>query len=268
MNTRSLSTHIVIPFFAVLLSGCTASKVANAWLQSKSGFVQCTTDQRILCEAGSDKLAAAIVPLLPEAIAQVEKFHRSNFTKPIKIYTYSSKDSFALHSASPLDGTGAVSLGLLHLSPKLLSQPERTRGILTHELSHLLLQDSIGSLAWGRIPGWFHEGLATFVSNGAGAENVSATEPLTAIRQGNSFTPDETQWILFPKTASSYGLKTHMFYRQSALFVQFMHDQNTEAFERMLKNIVRETPFSEAVENAYGKNLQSLWMEFKNANKT
>nr|WP_189941636.1 hypothetical protein [Sulfuriferula thiophila] len=155
-----------------------------------------------------------------------------------------------------------MSLGRLNLSPKLLATPDRTKGILIHELSHLNLQLQMGSLAWARVPSWFHEGLATFVSNGGGAETISVQDATVALLQGKRFNPDESQWAAFPKSASSYGLTPHMYYRQAALFVGFLHDSDPKAFQRLLHAIAAKITFSEAINLSYHENLASLWLRF------
>lgn len=257
-----LRTFIAVVAVSLALSGCAFTRGANAWMQSNASFVRCTPDPRILCEPGSESLAKSIVPILPNAISSVEKAQFSNFASPIIIQTYATRESFSRHSGAPGSVEGAVSLGVLHLSPKLLSTPERTQGILTHEVSHLNLLLQMGSLSMARVPSWFNEGLSTFVSEGGGAETASTENAIDALRHGQHFEPDESEWFLFPKNASSYRLAPHMFYRQAALFVAFMHDSDPVAFEKMLKLVAAKTAFSEAVASSYHKRLPSLWSSF------
>ena len=239
-----------------------ASRGVTAWMQSNDAFACCTPDPRILCEPGSEALAARIVPLLPAAIATVEKAQFSRFGSPIIVHTYATRDSFAKHSGSEGYADGVTSLGVLHLSPKLLSMPERTDSILTHELSHLHLLLQMGSLSLSRVPSWFSEGLATYVSGGGGAETVPAANALAALRHGQRFVPDEAQSILFQKNAASYQLAPHLFYRQAALFVGFMHDSDPVAFETMLAQVAAKTPLGEAVASSYHKRLATIWDSF------
>lgn len=132
----------------------------------------------------------------------------------------------------------AVFNGKIFLSAGLREQPERIPTLTTHELSHLHLIQHIGTSKYVRnIPSWFVEGLAVFISNGGGAENVSEKDAARAILDGACFHPDSTGSFLFPKTASSYHLKPHMFYRQSAMFVQFMKEYDPEKFKGLLQAI-------------------------------
>jgi hypothetical protein len=261
-HMKAARSLIMCCLLAAAMSGCTAFRVVSAWANPRTDFYACTTDARILCEPGSEKLAKQIAPFLPEAIETVTKAQYAPFPQPIVVYTYATKENFAAHSGAPPYAEGAVSVTGLNLSPKLLQYPERQRAILTHELSHYHLRDQLGTWAWSRLPGWFSEGLATYVSGGGGAETVTEQEAFDAINAGKRLKPEASQWALFPQTASTYGLHEHMFYRQAALFVQFMHDKDTAAFERMLKDIERKKPFAAAIQENYGVSLQTLWGTF------
>jgi hypothetical protein len=258
---RTSIIAVLLGAASLLFSGCTAFRVANAAMQSKADFVHCTADQRIFCEPGSEALAEAIAPLLPAAIAKIEAAQYSAFSQPIEIYTFRSAENFAAHSGAS-SAAGAVSLQRLNLSPILHRTPERIRGILTHELSHLHLQLQMGSIAWASVPSWFHEGLATWVSDGGGAEKVSAEVAWRALRAGARFEPEDSSWPLFPKTARHYDLAPHMYYRQAALFVAFMHEQDPAAFRTMLLAIAAKTKFDEAIAASFHRSLPSLWQAF------
>ena len=258
---RSALHAVMLIFVLAPLSGCTVARVAKAWTQSKASFSPCTADPRILCESGSEALAQKILPLLPEAIESIERAQYAPFAKPIRIYTYATTRSYANHSAG-VDSVGSVSLSTIHLSPKLLQFPERTPAILVHELSHLHLQQRVGTLAWARIPSWFHEGLATLVSNGGGAETVTAQKAREAFAQGKHFVPEESQWAMFPRSASSYDLHPHMYYRQAVLFVGYLRESDPEAFRQMLQAIATKVAFAQAAQSSYGKPLQALWQAF------
>lgn len=259
---RNFITVALLGIAASLLTGCTAFRVANAWLQSKADFVRCTADPRIYCEPGSEALAAAVAPLLPNAIETTEAAQFSAFAQPIEIYTYRSAETFAAHSGATTTAGGAVSLQRLNLSPALQKSPERIRGILIHELSHLHLQLQMGSIAWARVPSWFHEGLATWISGGGGAEKADADAAWQALRAGQRFAPDPSQSPLFPKTARHYGLETHLYYRQAALFVGFLHDRDPAAFKQMLRAVAAKTNFAEAIAASFHQTLPSLWQTF------
>ena len=250
---------------AVNLSGCNVVRAVQAWAKPKTGFYACTTDNRIVCEPGSEALARGVAPFLPKAVEAVAQSQFAPFSQPIVIYTYATRDSYSDHTGQSKESAGSAVFGTINISPKLLEQPARIQRVLTHELSHLHLhlQLQIGtSSALGNIPRWFWEGLAVLISDGGGAENVSSEAALEAIRQGKYFVPESSQSWLFPKSASSYGLDAHMYYRQAALFVGFMRDENPPAFESLIKAIAVRTKFAAAVQTAYGKSLDELWNAF------
>lgn len=247
----------------VSLSGCNVVRAVQAWAKPKTGFYACTTDNRIVCEPGSEALARAVAPFLQKAVEAVVQSQFAPFSQPVVIYTYATRESYSAHTAQSKESAGSAVLGTVNISQKLLEQPARVQRILTHELSHLHLQLQVGNLsALGNIPGWFSEGLAVLVSDGGGAENVSSEAALEAIRQGRYFVPESSRSWLFPKSASSYGLDAHMYYRQASLFVGFMRDKNPPAFESLIMAIAARTEFAEAVQIAYGKSLDELWGKF------
>jgi hypothetical protein len=108
----------------------------------------------------------------------------------------------------------------------------------------------------------FQEGLAVLISDGGGAENVSSEAAFETIRQGRHFIPELSLSWLLPKNASSCGLETHMYYRQTARFAGCLRDENPAAFTGMIKSITSRTPFAEAVELEYGKTLEEMWNTF------
>lgn len=247
----------------VNLSGCNAVRAIWAWAKPKPGFYACTTDNRVVCEPGSEALAHTVAPFLPKAAEAVVQFQFAPFSQPIVIYTYATRESYSAHTGQSKESAGSAALGAVNMSPKLLEQPARVQRVLIHELSHLQLQLQIGnSSALGNIPGWFWEGLAVLVSNGGGAENVSSEAALEAISLGRHFVPESSGSWLFPKNASSYGLDAHMYYRQASLFVGFMRDEHPPAFENMMKAISAKAEFAEAVRMAYGKSLDQMWRAF------
>jgi hypothetical protein len=74
-------------------------RIVLAWLQPTSDFVQCTADPRIWCEPGAEQVARAVAPSMAEAVSVVERAHYGSFPKPVRIQIYSSRASFARHSA-------------------------------------------------------------------------------------------------------------------------------------------------------------------------
>jgi hypothetical protein len=245
----------------VALSGCTLTRVARGWMQSKSTFTQCTSDARVWCEPGSEVLANSITAGLPQAIASIEKAQFAKITGNILIYTYASPESFVAHTGCQLQGYGCVTLAKLNLSPRLLTIPDHIQALVTHELSHLQLHLQLGTLGIASIPNWFSEGLATLVSGG-GAETVTTAQAAQFMAQGKRMVPEDSVWILAPLGGSPYGLGSQMYYRQACMFVGYMRQSNSIAFEKLLRALQANAPFKQAVEAAYGRSVADLWAEF------
>lgn len=261
---RLLPALAVLGGAVVLLScgGCTLTRVAGAYLRSTADFKACTPDPRIACQPGSEALAHAIAPYVDQAVRTVESAHENAFAKPIVIRTYTTQEDFARFSGATGYAEGAVSFGVLHLSPKLLSTPERIPAIVTHEMSHLNLSLTLGTWSWAHLPGWFHEGLATWVSGGGGAETVTAADAWASIRAGQRFTPEDHGSPFSYTNAATYQLKPHMYYRQASLFIAYLHDRDPGAFCTWLGALEQGRTLPDAFDTAYHLRLDALWQDF------
>jgi hypothetical protein len=237
--------------------------VASIAWKPTGQFLPQASDARVLYEAGAEVMAALVAEALPTAIAAVEEGHYRRFPKPVRVYVCASKDSFRSYNLQVGDAAGFVFNQRLFLSPKLASTPERIPRILAHELSHLHLEQQIGSWrAGGGLPEWFKEGVAVYVSSGGGAENVSEDEARQAIASGQHLEPKTSGSLLFPVDATDYGLTHHMFYRQSSLFIGYLKQLDEDQFKAFLLAIEDKQTFEGAFETAYGKSIETAWREF------
>ncbi len=275
MSRARLARLVTLPLLlvaALLLPGCTLLRAANAWTQSKAGFSACTPDPRILCEPGSEALAAAAAADLPAALVAVAQRQPlvvdaqaaapPGFAAPVTVHTYASRERYATHSGAHPITLGAASLQVVHLSPRLLEFPAWRAAILTHELSHLQWMQQLGALRWASLPGWFHEGLATWVSQGGGAGLVDDDEARQALREGRRFEPEPSQSVFNFKSAGSWGIGPHLYYRECELFVRHLHDVDGAAFARMLRAVAGGEGLAPALQAAYGQPLPVLWTRF------
>jgi hypothetical protein len=252
---------IMILFLSVTLASCGQ---IGAIFRSTDHFVELESDQRIFHETGGLDVAQQVAKNLDFSVKKVEGKQYCSFREPIAIFVCESEKNFAKFTGLNRKIKAAVFNGKIFLSAGLREQPERIQILTTHELSHLLLIQQIGTSKYVRnIPSWFVEGFAVFVSNGGGAENVSETDAAHAILKGACFHPDSTGRFLFPKTASSYHLKPHMFYRQSAMFVQFMKENDPENFKILLQAIQNGVKFDNALQASYGSDIDTYWEKFK-----
>jgi len=251
----------IIIFYLLVLNGCSTFRTVLAMTKSTDGFQSLKQDSRVKYEDGSIKFAEEIAPYLESAVQTVEN-KQGAFKKPVVIYVTKSIDSFSSYCASKYP-SGCVIGDRLFASPKLLKQKNRIPGILTHELSHLQHTQDIGRWDYQtKLPVWFKEGLAVYVSNGSGAEKVTEQEAAEAIHQGKTIKPNGSGGLIFRKTASSFGLKTHMFYRQSEMYVRWLHDMSPSKFRELFTTLEQGKTLNEALSSVYGFTVRQGWSQF------
>lgn len=93
-----------------------------------------------------------------------KRMHYSPFPCPVRVYMCGTDESCYSHTGSKAP---AVVTTRLFLSPKSFQNNRPLERYLTHELSHLHIEQSLGFFRSLRLPAWFKEGLAELVSGGA-----------------------------------------------------------------------------------------------------
>lgn len=253
---------------AVVLAMAVLSAVAHSFirhsvaaLRSTDHFESNFKDDRVLFEPGAESLANKIATFLPSAIKQVEKKQYRDFVEPARIYVCASRESFKrFYGADVRAGV----LTKLFLSPRIFEYgDEIAKKYLTHELSHLHLQQQIGIFKMSRLPMWFKEGLATGVSNGGGAHLISQEQATDFLRTGKHFVPNKAGGFVFKKTPSDFGLKPQMFYRQSMMFINFLEATNESGYRKLLLGIEDGKRLTTVLESSYHKTLEELWDDFQ-----
>ena len=226
-------------------------------------FQTLASDPRVKYEAGAEANARILSAHLDQAIKLVESRQYAAFKKPVIVYVPATTDRFEAFCVFASAGACVLNQRLF-ISPKKQNTPARLPRVLTHELSHLNMEQSLGMWKWhSNTPAWFQEGLAVYVSNGGGAEGVTAQAAKQAIRSGKTFTPTATGSLLFPQTASYFGLKPHMFYRQAGLFVAWLHAQSDRQFRKLILTIQGGATLGAAMREAYGASVQLEWQRFR-----
>jgi hypothetical protein len=247
----------------IFLTGASLAGAALSPLfRSTKNFRAFAGDARVRYEPGAENAAAVIAAALPEALATIERAQFRPFAAPVTIYVCATTESFEHYGYRVAGAGGFVMNGRLFISPKSQNTAERLPRILTHELSHLHLEQQIGMLRFARaLPAWFKEGLAVHVS-GAGAETVSAPEARAALAHHHAFRLERSGSLFFPQTAARDHLSVHLFYRESALFVGFLAERDPAAFQRLLLAIEDRHAFARAIRDAYQVDLTQLWDDF------
>ncbi len=260
-----MSRIIILIFLAISITSCTATKAVIAMNKSTNQFIVLEQDKRVLYEKGAKKHAEILANKLDTAVQTVEQKQYKKFTKPITVYICNSIESFTDYCVQS-QASGCVLNERLFLSPKNF---QANRQALTHELSHLHMEQQLGMFAWhSGYPAWFQEGLATYVSNGEGASRVSPGEAGKAIAEGKTFTPNMSGSLIFRKAAHSFGLTPNMFYRQAAMFIEYLHDIDTMKFKTFLLSVEAGKNFEKSFSSAYGATLNEIWKEFIRQQKT
>jgi len=233
-------------------------------LKSTSDFHPLESDNRVLAESGAEDLAKQVAGYLPESVTTVEKEQYRAFAKPVEIFVCASGDSFVRHTGLSKRVRGAI-ITKLFLSGKL-KDPEfngSIKAILTHELSHLHLQQQLGVYDYNaNVPAWFQEGLAVLVSNGGGAENVNEADAVKAILGGKHFTPEPQGSFWFKKSGRSYGLDPHMFYRQASLFTGYLKKLSKIRFGLFMLAIEDGEEFDKSFHSFFGVSIDEAWQDF------
>jgi hypothetical protein len=258
VRTRSTFLFPVV-FLALILAGCATPRQAA----SPQGFTRLANDDRVWHEVGGQAYAEEVARLLGPAMAKVETVHGLPFQRPPRVFVCASRPCFTQLVPTP-GYTAAVLPGeVLALSPRLdLEENERLPGILAHELSHLHLGQRLGHYS-AALPVWFHEGLASLVADGGGAEFSSDEEACDAWDAGRHI--DFAQLDTPTKRHRAVDFKTsiHQFYRQSWRFLQYLKRRDPNGFAGMLQAIQSGVAFTAAVTDAYHISLEQLGLEFE-----
>lgn len=257
---RRIAFCLFVTFAVISFSGCTFVRQSIAVLRSTDHFVAHRNDSRILFEPGAGEYADRLVTLLPSAVRQVEEKQFRPFAAPVRVYMCASRESFTRMYG--FDVRAGV-LTKLFLSPRIFDAGDEIAGLyLTHELSHLHIRDRLGNYKTSRLPFWFTEGLAAYVSDGGGAHTVTEQQALDSLKSGKHFVPNETGGLIFRKTPGDWGLEHHMFYRQSMIFIQYLAKTSESGYRTLLLAVENGESLPDALKAAYSKKLEELWSDF------
>jgi hypothetical protein len=264
MLERRQRVTILAPALIVAAGVCCAWRGRALWL-STGQFRAWPTDQRVRYEPGAEIMAAEVAATLPGAIRTVEGRQYRAFVRAPAVYVCASVATYASYGGDPRSG-GFVLNQRLFISPKPANTAERIPRLVAHELSHLQIEQQVGMLHFLRAyPPWFTEGFAAFISDGGGAEGVSDDEARRAIATGRALVPETTSSLFQRKSAHSYGLDSHLFYREGALFLADVHDRDAARFRQFLLSVEDGHALDDAFEGAFAETLSAAWARFVTA---
>jgi len=160
-----------------------------ATLRSTDTVFVSSRDPRVFVEPGAAAWADPVIASLGDAVQRVEVGQGAPFHLPIRIYVCSTIATYERFTGHDLSGGDTTLRHKIFISPKPQNTATRIPFVVAHELSHLHLGQDLSWLESFRVPIWFSEGLATLISGGGGAEDVSDIEAAASIRAGRTFTP-------------------------------------------------------------------------------
>ncbi len=249
---------------AILLLHVTGCSWAHArWTYD---FVPFPGNSQILYEPGAQDLAKRVDANLALSMDRVEKNQYAPYkdVKAIKIYVFNDRKRYANFSHASVLSRGSSTTDEVYLSEKLRERLDTLPNILTHELSHVHIRQYTGTFKYIEdIPGWFLEGLAVCVSSGGGAENVTTQQAESALRRTPRFVPEDTGSLLRQKSAHSYGLEPHMYYRQAGNFVAYLKQTDPMGFEAAFNALLNGERFRDVWKKHYGRAISDLWRGYE-----
>ncbi len=216
-------------------------------------FVQSQSDPRVWVESGYEDYAARVAAVLPEAIARVESAHYRPFARPPRVHVCGSEDCFRRYVLTPKLSAAVVPDNRLILSPNLDGR-ERHRlvPLLTHELAHLHLGQRIGHYH-STLPVWFHEGWASLVADGGGADYATDARVFEAIRAGKRVNLTARDAPDRRHRAAASRMNIFEFYRQSMLLVGWLRAHDEARFRALALAVQDNADFEIAFWNIYGQ---------------
>lgn len=243
-------------FLAALLAtlqGCALTVSDPRALTPIDSFAPLAGDPRVWVEPGFEAYGARVAAALPDAIARVEAAHYLPFSRPPRVYVCGSDACFRRHVLTPKLSAAVVPDNRLILSPNLDGrESHRLPALLTHELAHLHLGQRIGHYH-STLPVWFHEGWASLVADGGGADYATDARVFEAIRAGKrvNLTARDTPGKRHRAAASR--LNIFEFYRQSMLLVGWLRAQDEARFRQLALAIQDNADFEIAFWDVYGQ---------------
>jgi hypothetical protein len=258
MSKRTMLSILISVFSFLCISSCSTIKEVCALYKEPNGFISFNESIQIESKK-EEQFAKDIQNILPLLVDSIELKLDCKF-KPT-IFICSTNESFCKYSGAKFPGPRAkVTAKGFYISPRLQGAKDWC-DISYHELVHVAMYQYLGAWHYFTIPLWFHEGIATFVSNGGGSGDICDSAAIYEILKGNHFYP-------YASFIRSYLNNDHlspwMEYRQYMLFVKFLKDGKEEKFKNLLNSIYSKKSFAKSINASYGVKLPILWDEFIN----
>lgn len=237
----------------------------TALTKSKNHFIVHELNDRILYEPGAKVYASKIVDHFSDAIRIIDEKQFRPFEESFNVYVCKSQQSFSeyigVKSLYPVRGTALR--GDVYIAPSAFDfrGKDTHKETLIHELSHLHFRQYLGFVKDRKIPQWFREGFADYVS-GSGGEGIMDSTAISNILVGEHFIVQEQGGVFDSFQENLNNLSGPMFHKQVNMFVNFLVDSDSLSFNQLVRKVLDGDSFSKVFREAMGTNVKGKWEEF------
>ncbi|MHB8453901.1 MAG: hypothetical protein ACYDDO_04205 [Acidiferrobacterales bacterium] len=249
-------------FATFFLAACTPFRAVDAmYFHSPKNLPRISAAPPIYVEPGAEDIAQSIENALPAAISKVEASDGSRLGKLPDIVVCATRACYARYGVRPRAwGETLLDRRIAINGEKIHRKGKDPAGIFTHELTHYFWY----SKGVRFQPPWFEEGMAVWVSGGCCAGGISTKDAEVAIRAGKTINPTLHSGIRnllwSPINHSDVGVS--MFYRQSGMFIRYLHDSDPKSFALLLSDLRQTRELRSAWAEAYGQDVNAKWAGF------
>lgn len=257
-NRRSI---LAILALVTVLPSCTLTRAAYVYAHSPDNLSRTSATLPIYAEEGAESMADDISAALPTTIQHIEATLGGKLGPLPPIVICATEACYEQYAAIPSSAAETLRDKRISINgAKILKKKRDAVQLFTHELSHFYWY----SQGVGFQPRWFEEGMGVWLSNGGGAENVSVQAAEQAIRNGTTIHPSLNSgfWNYLTQPPSPPENNWHMYYRQSGMFVQYLHDSDPIAFAHLLEALRLTKDMQPAWSIAYKKSVDEMWLQF------
>jgi hypothetical protein len=247
-------TVVLTLIAATAMTACSSLRYPDAG-KALSQFPALPDNAQVRYAPGAASYARQVATVLHAATRQIEALHQRPFLRPPVVHVCNDDACFHRFVAARWNFTAAVVYdNHLLLAPRLFyREAERLTPILLHELSHLHMGQYRGHYTMA-IPVWFHEGLASLVAHGGGADLATDADAWRSAVAGRHFAADQ-QHLPWKRTrADAWGISISVFYRQAMLYLEHLRSRDPAAFRRLLHALQDGQDFDAAFAEAYQTN--------------
>lgn len=251
--------------FSLLACSCSYFKPIQGGSVVDSTFDACPKSDSVFYKGSAVRFCEKLVPKVDSLVSMVAHVHGKPFTDHVVIHICNSQECFDTYTGYGTKVKAGVGRLGLFLSPTVFEKEDYLE-FVAHELSHLHLFQQISQVDAYFIPQWFHDGLATYASNGGGANGVTVEEAVAYLKSGKYIFVKESapffgeRWPISYKMESDQAFQQRMNYRQSALFVEFIDKDGR--LQALLRRIEAGNDFSDSFTAVYHEPIQNSWVTF------